>query len=118
MAVANCCGSTPMHELARDTHSHEPKAGQNAGFGDFRRPKLPYDRFMEEEGVPVFRGIGLRRLQDLPMQPWRRLGGRGSYIQLFGTEGLWGMYVVEVPARAALNIERHLYEKIVFVAEG
>ena len=74
---------------------------------------MPYDRFMEAEGVPVYRGIGVRRVQDLPMQPWKRLGGRGSYIQLYGTEGLWGMYVVEVPGAGALNVERHLYEKIV-----
>src|SRR5207253_7899188 len=64
-------------------------AGENAGFGAFKRPKLPYDRFMEDEGVPVYRGIGAARVQDLPMAPWRRLGGRGSYIQLYGTEGLW-----------------------------
>ena len=52
------------------------------------------------------------------MTPWKRLGGRGSYIQLYGTEGLWGLYVVEVPAAGALNVERHLYEKIVLVVEG
>ena len=43
------------------------------------------------EGVPCYRGIGVRRVQDLPLVPWKRLGGRGSFIQLFGTEGLWGM---------------------------
>jgi hypothetical protein len=87
------------------THWHEPKAGENAGFGKFKRPAMPYDRFMEAEGVPVYRSIGCRTVLDLPMAPWKRLGGRGTYIQLFGTEGLWGMYVVEVPAGGALNIE-------------
>ena len=107
-----------MHDTVKETHWHEPKAGQNAGFGDFRRPKLPYDRFMEDEGVPVYRGIGIKRVHDLPMKAWARLGGRGSYIQLYGTEGLWGMYVAEIAPRGALNIERHLYEKIVLVVEG
>jgi len=107
-----------MHDTVKDSHWHEPKAGENAGTGNFTRPKLPYDRFMEDEGVPVYRGIGAKRVQDLPMAPWRRLGGRGSYIQLYGTEGLWGMYVVEVPGAGALNVERHLYEKIVLVVEG
>ena len=41
---------------------------------------MPYDRFMEREGVPVYRGIGVRRVQDLPLAPWKRLGGRGSFI--------------------------------------
>lgn len=107
-----------MHDTTQETHWHEPKAGENAGLGQFKRPAMPYDRFMEDEGVPVYRGIGVRRVQDLPMTPWKRLGGRGSYIQLYGTEGLWGMYVVEVPGAGALHPERHLYEKICLVVEG
>jgi quercetin dioxygenase-like cupin family protein len=107
-----------MHELTGETHWHEPAAGQRAGYGRFARPAMPYDRFMESEGVPIYRGIGVRRVQDLPMQPWQRLGGRGSYIQLYGTEGLWGCYVVEIPAAGALNVERHLYEKVVLVVAG
>ena len=99
-------------------HWHEPKAGENAGKGKFKRPPMPYDRFMEAEGIPVYRDIGVRTVLDLPLAPWKRLGGRGSYIQLYGTEGLWGQYVVEIPARGALNPERHLYEKVVFVVEG
>jgi quercetin dioxygenase-like cupin family protein len=106
------------HDAPDQTHWHEPKAGESAGLGQFKRPAMPYDRFMEAEGVPVYRGIGVRRVQDLPLEPWRRLGGRGSYIQLYGTEGLWGCYVVEVPPGGALNMERHLYEKNVLVVEG
>jgi len=106
----------PHDEVA--THWHEPKAGENAGHGKFKRPAMPYDRFMEAEGIPVYRSIGCRTVLDLPMAPWKRLGGRGTYIQLFGTEGLWGMYVVEVPAGGALNIERHVYEKMCLVIEG
>jgi quercetin dioxygenase-like cupin family protein len=99
-------------------HWHEPKSGENAGTGKFSRAAMPYDRFMQAEGVPCYRGIGVHRVQDLPMTPWKRLGGKGTYIQLYGTEGLWGMYVVEVPSGGALNIERHVYEKQVFVIEG
>jgi hypothetical protein len=106
------------HDAPEQTHWHEPKAGENAGLGKFKRPAMPYDRFMEAEEVPIYRDIGVRRVQDLPLAPWKRLGGRGSYIQLYGTEGLWGSYVVEVPAGGALTIERHLFEKNVLVVEG
>ena len=105
------------HDEIRN-HWHEPKAGENAGLGKFKRPAMPYDRFMEAEGVPCHRGIGCRTVLELPMAPWKRLGGRGTYIQLYGTEGLWGMYVVEVPAGGALNAERHLYEKQCYIVEG
>ena len=40
-------------------------AGENAGLGTFKRPKLPYDRLMEAEGVPCYRGIGVTRVHDL-----------------------------------------------------
>jgi hypothetical protein len=29
----------------------------------------------------------VHKVQNLPMKPWKRLGGKGSYIQLFGIEG-------------------------------
>ena len=46
------------------------------------------------------------------------IGGRGSYIQLYGTEGKWGCYVIEVPPGGALNPEKHMYEEIFLVVEG
>src|SRR5499427_3958589 len=106
-----------MHDVP-GSHWHEPTAGKRAGFGKFGRPKTPYDLFMESEGIPVFRDIGVSKVQNLPLAPWRRLGGRGTYIQLQGTEGKWGCYVVEVPGAAALNAEKHLYEEVYFVVEG
>ena len=107
-----------MHDVPGQTHWHEPAGGRRAGFGKFGRPKTPYDLFMESEGIPIFRDIGVRRVQDLPLAPWRRLGGRGTYIQLYGTEGKWGCYVVEVPGAGALNPEKHLYEEVIYVVEG
>ena len=96
----------------------EPKRGQKAGFGKWKNPKSPYDLFMEAQGIPIHRDIGVHKVQDLPLQPWKRLGGRGTAIQLLGTEHLWGMYVVEVPGAGALNAERHLYEEIYYVVDG
>lgn len=97
----------------------EPKDQKTkAGYGKFPRPKSPYDIFMEEQGIPIYREIGVRRVQDLPLKPWKRMGGNGTFIQLLGTEGLWGCYVVEVPGAGALNAERHLYEEVYLVVEG
>lgn len=96
----------------------EPLGYDRAGYGKWRRPPAPYDIFMEGEGIPIHRGIGVRRAQDLPLAPWKRLGGNGAFIQLFGTEGLWGMYLAEIPAASALAPERHLYEEVILVVEG
>jgi quercetin dioxygenase-like cupin family protein len=107
-----------MHEITGQVHWHEPSGFKRAGFGKFDRPKTPYDLFMESDDIPIYRDIGVSKVQNLPLVAWPRMGGRGSYIQLHGTEGKWGSYVVEVPGAGALNPEKHMYEEIYFVVEG
>jgi len=107
-----------MHEITTQDHWHEPTGTQKAGLGTFKRVTTPYDRFMEEQEIPIVRAVGVSKVQDLPLKPWKRMGGKGSFIQLWGTEGLWGSYVVEVPGAGALNVEKHLYEEQYLVVEG
>jgi quercetin dioxygenase-like cupin family protein len=107
------------HDVPGQGHWHEPSGEEKkAGFGTFRKLATPYDEFMEQEGIPVFRDIGISKVQNLPLKPWARTGGRGTYIQLYGTEGKWGCHLVEVPGAGALNPEKHMYEEIYLVVEG
>ena len=100
------------------THWHEPAGTKKAGFGEFKKQPTPYDQFMVEEDIPVFRDLGVSSVKNLPLQPWRRTGGRGTYIQLLGTETKWGCHLVEVPAAGALHPEKHMYEEVYIVVEG
>ncbi len=100
-------------------HWHEPSDKfRRVGEGKFVRPPRPYDSFMDEQSVPIYRDFGISKVQDLALEPWARMGGRGAFIQLYGTEGLWGCYVIEVPGGGALNVEKHLYEEQFLVIEG
>ena len=58
-----------MHEITGQVHWHEPSGCKRAGFGKFDRPKTPYDLFMESEGIPIFRDIGVSKVQNLPLAP-------------------------------------------------
>jgi mannose-6-phosphate isomerase-like protein (cupin superfamily) len=107
-----------MHDTTDGSHWHEPEGMKNAGYGAWKRPNTPYDDYMEAQGIPIYRGIGVRRVQDMPLKRWNRMGGNGTFIQLYGTEGRWGCYVIEVPGAGALNAERHMYEEIMVVVEG
>ena len=89
-----------------------------AGHHHYKRPDSPYERFMAEEGIPVHHGIGVRDTRELELGAWPRMGGRGIFLQLEGLQGVKGMYVVEVPARGALNPERHMYDEFFLVIEG
>ena len=100
-------------------HWHEVTGTtKKAGLGQFKQPAMPYDTFMEEQDIPIYREIGISKVQNLALKPWKRQGGRGAFIQLYGTEGLWGSYLVEVPGGGALNVERHIYEEQFLVVEG
>ena len=100
------------------THWHEPAGAKKAGFGEFRKQPTPYDAFMESEGIPVFRDLGISTVKNLALMPWKRTGGRGHFIQLYGTETKWGSFVVEVPPAGALHPQKHMYEEIYLVVEG
>lgn len=106
------------HEFEGHEHWHEPVGLTPAGLSRFRRPASFYDRFMDAEGIGVIRGMRIEQLLDVPLQPWPRMGGRGVFVQLNGTEDLWGSYLVEVPGGGALAPEKHLHEEIFLVLEG
>lgn len=73
---------------------------------------------MEEEGLPVFRGVGCRDTRNLPLGEWKRLGARGTFLYLSGIGPKKGMYLLEVPAGGAVLPEKHIYDEFFFVIEG
>jgi quercetin dioxygenase-like cupin family protein len=97
----------------------EPAEGDKAGHtATFESPKAPYDLFMEAEGLPIYRAIGHHDVRELELADWPRMGARGAFLQLLGTEGLWGMYVLEIPPGGATTAEQHIYEETFYVVEG
>ncbi len=81
---------------------------------------FPYDRFMEEEGLPIHRAVvGVDDVTTLPRAPWKRTGGTGTFIQLEGTfQSERGIYVADIPGAGQLEPEKHLYEEEIFVLQG
>jgi quercetin dioxygenase-like cupin family protein len=96
----------------------EPAGEEYAGHHRYRPSKSPYERFMEDEGIPIHRGIGVYDVRRLDLGPWERIGGRGAFLDLDGLEGVKGMFVVEVPPGGALNPDRHMYDEFFLVIEG
>ncbi|TMA62934.1 MAG: cupin domain-containing protein [Deltaproteobacteria bacterium] len=84
----------------------------------YKPQKAAYLRWMEQEGIPIFDGLAVEDVTELPRKPWARMGGSGSYIQLKGSGGVTGMYVVEIPPGGALEPERHMYDELLYVLKG
>ena len=96
----------------------EPTGDKPAGFFIYKRSKSPYERWIEEEGVPVVTGIGVRDSRDVQLGDWRRRNARGAYLYLDGLEGVKGMYLLEVPSGGVTNPEKHMYDEFFLVIEG
>jgi len=79
--------------------------------------KTSYESWMAKQGVPVLTGNGFD-VRQIELGPWPERGGRGAFVQLEGMEGVTGMEVVEIPPGKALEPEKHLYEKVIYVVEG
>ncbi len=97
----------------------EPTGEENrAGLTDGVANRSPYEKFMDSEEIPIYKGIGFHNVRELELKPWSRLGGNGAYLYLDGIEDIKGMYVLEIPGQGSLNPERHLYHAFHLVIEG
>ena len=106
------------HEIDGQVHWHEPAGLSPAGLRRFRAPASAYDRFTEAEGLDVLRAVSVADLRQVALKPWRRLGARGAFLQMFGTEGALGQFLLEIPASAATRAERHLCDEVVLALTG
>jgi oxalate decarboxylase/phosphoglucose isomerase-like protein (cupin superfamily) len=80
--------------------------------------KTAYFQWMHRQGIPVVDGYGVEDVREIGMAPWAHLGGKAAFINLYGMEGVTGMYVAEIPPGGALAPEKHFYEKVVCILRG
>jgi quercetin dioxygenase-like cupin family protein len=80
--------------------------------------KIPYEKWRDSEGIPVIKEFYIEDLRTVPLAPWERKGGLGTYLQLEGTEGTCDGYVCEIPPGKGLKSQRHLYEETIYILKG
>lgn len=107
-----------MPELDSELFTAPTSEASRAGLRNWEAVKTPYLEFIESEGIPIFKGIGVHDVRELELGDWARLGARGSYLYLDGLDGIKGMYVLEVPAREATTPVRSLFHEFYLVIEG
>jgi len=80
--------------------------------------KTAYFKWMARQDIPIIDGYGIEDVRDIPTSPWARTGGNAALVNLYGMEGVTGMYIGEIPAGGALESERHFYEEVICILEG
>src|SRR5262249_60521600 len=73
---------------------------------------------MARQRIPIIDGYGIEDVREVAMDFWPRLGGRAAFLNLYGMEGVTGMYVAEIPAGGALEAEKHFYEEVICILSG
>lgn len=82
------------------------------------RSDCPYEKWAEEEGIPIVRGYYVSNAYEIPLEPWKRTGGLGALIILEGGEGFSSAHVCEIPPGRSLKPQKHLYEEKVYILQG
>src|SRR3954464_13976206 len=82
------------------------------------RSRTYYERWIEQEGVPVVEGFGVTDVRKIALKKWQRLGCEGAYLQLRGLEGITGVYLGKIAPGTSLEPERHLYEEVIYILHG
>jgi oxalate decarboxylase/phosphoglucose isomerase-like protein (cupin superfamily) len=80
--------------------------------------KTAYFQWVRRQGIPIVDGYGLEDVREVKLAPWSRTGGKAAFLNLYGMEGVTGMYVAEIPAGGALEPEKHFYEEVICILEG
>src|SRR5262249_51417259 len=80
--------------------------------------KTTYQLFLEAEGVPAIRAFHIEDICKTDLFPWPRIGGRGVYLNLEGTEGVDDCFICEIAPGKALEPQKHIFEALIFVVSG
>jgi len=78
----------------------------------------PYEEWRKNEGIPVYSGHSLANIRDAAVQPWKRMGAAGAYIDLIGGEGVNDAYLCVIAPGGETNPQRYLFEEIIYVVAG
>jgi quercetin dioxygenase-like cupin family protein len=79
--------------------------------------KSSFQKFVQQEGAPLYEGSVLQDLATLPLADWERRGGKVAYTRL-GNQENNNLQIVEIPPKGELKPERHIYEAIMYVMRG
>ena len=77
-----------------------------------------YEKWLEQEGLPVIKDYSVADLMAVPLKPWARKGALGAYINLIGAEGVIDAYLCEIPPGGSVLPQRHLYEELIYILSG
>ena len=85
------------------------------GSGDGR---FIYDRWMENQNVPIHRGYFIEDLRTIEVGPWHERECNAAFIQVSGMEGVAEARLTELPPGASAPPMKFALDEIVYTVSG
>lgn len=82
-----------------------------------RAPQF-YDRWMEAQGIPIYRDYYIEDGRTLELGYWKERGHNAAFLQLAGQEGVSEARITEVPAGGSVPPYKMTLEDVVYVLSG
>jgi len=82
------------------------------------RPPNAYEKWVEDQGVPIHRGYYVQDLRTLELGWWEERQCNAAFLLLAGQEGVSEVRVTEVPPAATLPPLKMGVDEAIYVAEG
>ena len=80
--------------------------------------QTPYEQWMSKEGVPIYTGYSIPDVRELEVKPWARMGAKGAFIDLEGSEGTDGAYLCQIEPGSSTHPQKFLFEEAIFALDG
>jgi len=82
------------------------------------RSALPYVRWMEAQGIPIYAGHYVEDLRTLPLGHWRERECQAAFLRFVGQEGIGEGRVTEIPPGQTLRPLKFTLDEVVYVIDG
>jgi len=82
------------------------------------RSVLPYVRWMEAQGIPMYTGHYVEDLRTLPLGRWRERECKAAFLRFVGQEGVSEARVTEIPPGQTLPPLKFTLDEVVYVIDG
>ncbi len=77
-----------------------------------------YDKWIADQGVPIYQGNHVDDLRTLELGPWEERECNAAFLQLDGQKGIVDLRVTEIPPGATLPPTKMLLDEKIYVLAG
>lgn len=88
------------------------------GATGFRAKEYEYDKWMEAQGVPIYRGFYIEDLRTIALGDWKLRGIKTAFVQLMGMEGINELRVTELGPGETTAPFKFALDELVYVLDG